>query len=63
MKTVIAYIVLLLMASLPVAFIVWACYLPILIALPVWGLGGIGLSILAGAAWELHRENRKGMDK
>ena len=63
MKTVIAYLVLLALASIPVAFIVWACYLPILIALPAWGLGGIGLSILAGAAWELHRENRNGRDK
>lgn len=63
MKTVIAYLVLLALASIPFAFIVWACYLPILVALPAWGLGGIGLSILAGAAWELHRENRKGMDK
>ena len=63
MKTVIAYLVLLALASLPVAFIVWACYLPILIALPAWGLGGIGISILIGAAWELHKENRMGRDK
>lgn len=58
MKTAIAYLVLLALASLPVAFIVWACYLPVLVAVPAWGLGGIGISIVAGAAWELHRENK-----
>lgn len=55
MKTAIAYLVLLALASLPVAFIVWACYLPILVALPAWGIGGIGLSIVVAAAWDFHR--------
>lgn len=59
MKTAIAYLVLLVLSAFPTAFIVWACYLPILAALPAWGLGGIGLAILVGAAWELHKESRR----
>lgn len=55
MKTFIAHLILLAFASLPTGLMVWACYLPILVAVPAWGIGLIGVSILALAAWELHK--------
>lgn len=59
MRNLISYLVLLVLSSIPTAFAVWACYLPILVALPAWGLSAIGLSILAGAAWSIHKEGGK----
>lgn len=58
MKTFIAHLILLASASLPVGLMVWAYYLPILVAVPAWGIGLIGVSILALAVWELHKKNR-----
>ena len=60
MKNFMSYLFLLLFGTVPTGLGIWACYLPLLVALPVWGLAGVGISILVGAAWAIHRESKEG---